>query len=166
MYWAASFHLFILSSMLRYYRDYSYWFFLLYYSVISRSFLNFSTLPAFIFPALRAFLFAFSQLMWSCSSSRCFEGFRLLVSIKPTTDTEIIDWNVAWLVFRLVEEPRLLKITATYHTLLLFVRLTAQRYRFYFNLSCHTFGRLPLVYHKVIAWHLGNHVKTDIYPHR
>ena len=75
-----------LSRMLRYYHDYySYWFFLLYCSVISRTFLNFSTLSGFIFPALRAFLLAFTQLSISCSSIRCFDGFHLLVSINFTT---------------------------------------------------------------------------------
>ena len=78
----------ILSRMLRYYRNaYSYWFFLLYCSVNSRSFLNFSTLSAFIFPTLRAFLLAFTQFRWSCSSILCFDGFRLLASIKPTTSS-------------------------------------------------------------------------------
>ena len=59
---AASFLLFILSRMLRYYRDYSYWFFLLYCSVISRSFLNFSTLSGFIFPAFISFRLCLSQV--------------------------------------------------------------------------------------------------------
>ena len=83
---AASFFMFILSRMLRYYHDhYSYWFFLLYCSVNSRSFLNFSTLSSFIFPALRAFLLALSQFRWSCSSILCLDGFRLFVSINVTT---------------------------------------------------------------------------------
>ena len=76
----------LLSCMLRYYRDhYSYWFFLLYCSVISRSFLNFSTLSGFIFPAFIALRFAFNQFKWSCSSIRCREGFRLFVSINVIT---------------------------------------------------------------------------------
>ena len=76
----------ILSRMSRYYRDhYSYWFFLLYCSVISRSFLNFSTLSIFIFPAFIALRFAFSQFKWSCSSILCRDEFRLLVSINVTT---------------------------------------------------------------------------------
>ena len=77
-----------LSRMLRYYRNhYSYWFFLLYCSVISRSFLNFSTLFGFIFPAFKAFLLAFSQFRWSCSSIRCFDGFRWFSSRNPITSS-------------------------------------------------------------------------------
>ncbi len=66
-----------LSRILRYYRNhYSYWFFLLYCSIISRSFLNFSTLSGFIFPTFITFLLAFNQFKWSCSSIRCRDGFR------------------------------------------------------------------------------------------
>ena len=55
--------MFILSRMLRYYCDhYSYWFFLLYCSVISRSFLNLSTLSNFIFPAFISFRLCLSQV--------------------------------------------------------------------------------------------------------
>ena len=64
---------------------YSYWFFLLYCSVNSRSFLNFSTLSDFIFPAFIAFLLAFNQFKWSCSSIRCFDGFLWFSSRNPVT---------------------------------------------------------------------------------
>lgn len=66
---------------------YSYWFFLLYSSVISRSFLNFSTLSAFIFPAFITFLFALSQFKWSCSSILCLDGFRWFISINSITSS-------------------------------------------------------------------------------
>ena len=64
---------------------YSYWFFLLYCSVISISLLNFSTLSGFIFPAFITFLLAFSQFKWSCSSILCRDGFRWFVLMKSTT---------------------------------------------------------------------------------
>ena len=64
MYRAVSLFIFVyLSRMLQYYRDhYSYWFFLRYCSVISRSFLNFSTLSGFIFPAFISFRLCLSQV--------------------------------------------------------------------------------------------------------
>ena len=62
---------------------YCHWFLRLYCSVSSRSFLNFSTLSGFIFPAFIALRFALSQLRTvRLSSSSCFDGFRLLVSMK------------------------------------------------------------------------------------
>jgi len=66
---------------------YSYWFFLLYCSVISRSFLNFSILSGFIFPAFKTLRFAFTQFSISCSSMRCFDGFLLLVLMKSITSS-------------------------------------------------------------------------------
>ena len=75
MYWAVSFLFFIHSARwfphrvsilfctLRYYRDhYSYWFFLRYCSVSSRSFLNFSNLSGFSVPAFNCFLLCFSHV--------------------------------------------------------------------------------------------------------
>ena len=74
--------------MLRYYRyHYSYWFFLLYSSVISRSFLNFSALSGFILSALRAFLLALHQLSISCSSIRWRDGFLWFSSRNPITSS-------------------------------------------------------------------------------
>ena len=61
---------------------YSYWFFLLYCSVISRSFLNFSILSGFIFPALINLREALSQFSILCSSMRCFDGFRFSILIS------------------------------------------------------------------------------------
>ena len=69
---------------------YSYWFFLLNRSVSSKSFLKFSTLSGFIFPAFKAFLLAFSQFKWSCSSIRCRDGFRLFVSINVITSLYLV----------------------------------------------------------------------------
>lgn len=76
-----------LSCMLRYYRDYSYWFFLLYCSVSSRSFLNFFILSSFIFPAFKALRFAFNQFNISLSSATYFDGFLWFVSRKSTTSS-------------------------------------------------------------------------------
>ena len=61
---------------------YSYWFFLLYFSINSSCFLNLSTLSSFNVPAFSIFLCCLSQLSRSCSSIRCFDGFRLFISIK------------------------------------------------------------------------------------
>ena len=95
-----------LSRMLRYYRNhYSYWFFLLYCSVISRSFLNISTLSAFIFPAFNAFRFAFSQFRWSCSSIRCFDGFRWFSFRIPITSLYLTNHLSSCVIFTIVKRP-------------------------------------------------------------
>ena len=64
------------------YRDYWYWFTLLYCSINASKSSNILILSGFIFPAFINFLLAFNQLSISCSSIRCFNGFRLLVSIN------------------------------------------------------------------------------------
>ena len=64
------------------YRDYWYWFTLLYCSINASKSSNILILSGFIFPAFINFLLAFNQLSKSCSSIRYFDGFRLLVSIN------------------------------------------------------------------------------------
>ena len=64
------------------YRNYRYWFTLLYRSINASNSSNILILSGFIFPAFSNFLLAFNQLSISCSSIRYFDGFRLLVSIN------------------------------------------------------------------------------------
>ena len=64
------------------YRGYWYWFTLLYCSINVSNSWNILILPGFILPAFSNFLLAFNQLSIPCSSIRCFDGFRLLVSIN------------------------------------------------------------------------------------
>lgn len=64
---------------------YVYWFNLRYLSAVSKRILNFSSRNCGISPLAVSFLLCLNQLSIRCSSIRCFDGLRWLVSIKAIT---------------------------------------------------------------------------------
>ena len=114
------------------YRDYWYWFTLLYCSTNVSKSLNNLILSSFIFPALITFLLAFNQLSKSCSSIRYFDGFRLLVSINVLISLYFANQRSSYFI---EQTPQALKIFTDTNALILLTR-AARLCRLFRNRLC------------------------------